>query len=116
MILNGYLPSPWSVSNYSEITMNDWFGNKISLPAVSSLSLVFSIANMIRAANVLGIYKTYGTSGEFKFYYILFCLSLGISYKMIYAMISASKMFLLGKIFDYLPFLITSTMFRIVMI
>ena len=115
MILNGYLPSPWSVSNYVEITVNDWFDNKITLPAVSSLSLVFSIANMIRAANVLGIYKTYGTSGEFNFYHIS-VLSLGISYKMIYAMISASKMFLLGKIFDYLPFLITSTMFRIVMI
>ena len=66
LMLNGYLPSPWSVSNYVEITVHDWFDNQITLPAISSLSLVFSFANMIRAANILNIYKTYGSTCEFR--------------------------------------------------
>ena len=66
LMLKGYLPSPWSVSNYVEITLHDWFDNKITLPAISSLSLLFSFANMIRAANILNIYKTYGSTCEFR--------------------------------------------------
>ena len=64
-MMNGHLPSPWSKSNYVVITIQDWFDNKISLPAVSSLSLVFSLANMIKAGICLNVYKTYGSKRRF---------------------------------------------------
>ena len=111
-MLNGHLPSPWSESNYVEITIEDWFENKISMPAVSSLSLVFSLANMTKAAIYLNVYKTYGTERKFTSHRTIssfFCSTLLVS-----QIISEGKIHLVGKVFDHLPFFITSLTFRLV--
>ena len=118
-MLNGHLPSLWSGLNYSEITIKDWFDNEISLPKVSSLSLAFSIANMIKAAIHLNIYKTHRTERKFTHQtlsdnmtiFSFFCSTLCS-----HQMISEGKMHLVGKIFDHLPFWITSGVFRLAMI
>ena len=82
-MLNGHLPSLWSGLNYSDITIKDWFDNEISLPKVSSLSLAFSIANMIKAAIHLNIYKTHRTERKFTHQTLSDHLKLSLFYTML---------------------------------
>ena len=57
LILSGIIPKPWTHSD--TFILQDWYGNKISLPTTSTLSLVFSVLNMLKAAvsfNVLRVH------------------------------------------------------------
>ena len=80
LMLNGHLPSLWSGLNYSEFKMKDWFDNEIVLPRVASLSLAFSLANMIKAAIHLNVYKTYGTERKFPTHQVYLFMLYNISH------------------------------------
>ena len=57
LILNGVIPNLWTQSD--TFILEDWYGNKISLPTTTTMSLMFSTANMIKAVisfNVLRIH------------------------------------------------------------
>ena len=59
--MNGIIPKPWTQSD--TFVLEDWYGNKISLPTTSTMALIFSVLNMIKAVisfNVIRIHSKVG--------------------------------------------------------
>lgn len=88
LFLNGAINSK-SMTNI--FTLQDWYGNTISIPMVFSLSIIFSCASILKAVVELNL--------------------IGIHVSCITTWTKAKE--LLGLVLDFLPFLIIGTGFRI---
>ncbi|TRY78671.1 hypothetical protein TCAL_11594 [Tigriopus californicus] len=90
MILNGKIPAPFSLSETPPMTV-DWHGNKISVPTISSISMIFSGLSIFKAIIQFNIINEH--------------------IRDISSMWSIVE--IVVKIFDYGPFFVIGAFFRI---